>query len=180
MPPQLTHGHQNWMDSKQPLQHCIHIYGLKPLTSDNFSGCKALKYSKPEGNKMTEATTEMGLFETMYNCRAMRKLDTKEVPEAHLLKLIGAANQAPSGSNTQGARWIVVRDPETKAQLAALNKIGVESYLAPLVDNPGSLSHQPADKRQSVAGILWSMLTRLQQIHLCHILRLAAHAGIDR
>ena len=54
-------------------------------------------------------------FETMYNCRAMRKLDTTEVPEAHLVKLVSAAaNQAPSGSNTQGARWIVVRDPETK------------------------------------------------------------------
>lgn len=105
---------------------------------------------------MSEETTEMGLFETIYNCRAMRKLDTKEVPEEHLIKLVSAANQAPSGSNTQGARWIVVRDPETKAQLAALNKTGVESYLAPLVDNPGSLSHQPADKRQRmVNAVVW-------------------------
>ena len=47
-------------------------------------------------------------------------------------------------------------DPEVKAQLAALNKTGVESYLAPLVDNPGSLSHQPADKRQRmVNAVVW-------------------------
>ena len=55
---------------------------------------------------------EMGIFETMYNCRAMRRLDSREVPQAMLEKLIEAANQAPSGSNTQNARWIVVRAPE--------------------------------------------------------------------
>ena len=82
---------------------------------------------------------EMGIFETMYNCRAMRRLDSREVPQATLEKLIEAANQAPSGSNTQNARWIVVRDPAVKAKLAELNRKGVESYLAPLVDNPGSL-----------------------------------------
>ena len=42
---------------------------------------------------------EMGLFEVIYNCRAMRKLDTREVEEEKLVKLIEAANQAPSGSN---------------------------------------------------------------------------------
>ncbi len=105
---------------------------------------------------MLEETTEVGLFETMYNCRAMRKLDTKEVPEEHLVKLVSAANQAPSGSNTQGARWIVVRDPETKAQLAAMNKTIVEKYMVRFVDNPGSLSHHPADKRQRMyKAVLW-------------------------
>ena len=60
---------------------------------------------------MTESTNQMGLFDVMYNCRAMRRLDSREVPETLLRDLISAANQAPSGSNTQGARWIIVRDP---------------------------------------------------------------------
>jgi nitroreductase len=99
---------------------------------------------------------EMGIFETMYNCRAMRRLDSREIPQAMLEKLIEAANQAPSGSNTQNARWIVVRDPAVKAKLAELNRKGVESYLAPLVDNPGSLSHQTADKRKRmVDAVVW-------------------------
>ena len=34
---------------------------------------------------------EMGLFDAMYNCRAMRRLDTREVPEESLIKLIAAA-----------------------------------------------------------------------------------------
>jgi nitroreductase len=73
-----------------------------------------------------------------------------------LRDLISAANQAPSGSNTQGARWIVVRDPETKQQLADLNRQGVDTYLAPLIDNPGSLSHQSGDKRKRmVDAVVW-------------------------
>ena len=102
---------------------------------------------------MSESTNQMGLFDTMYNCRAMRRLDTREVPETLLRDLISAANQAPSGSNTQGARWIVVRDPETKQQLADLNWQGVDTYLAPLIDNPGSLSHQSGDKRKRLSLI---------------------------
>ena len=99
---------------------------------------------------------EMGIFETMYNCRAMRRLEKREVPQESLEKLVEAANQAPSGSNTQNARWIIVRDPTVKAELAELNRIGVENYLAPLIDNPGSLPHQPADKRKRMAdAVVW-------------------------
>ena len=99
---------------------------------------------------------QMGVFDTMYNCRAMRRLNTKKVPEELLRELISAANQAPSGSNTQGARWIVVRAPEIKQRLADLNRQGVETYLAPLIDNPGSLSHQSGDKRKRmVDAVVW-------------------------
>ena len=76
---------------------------------------------------LTDQQNQMGVFDAMYNCRAMRRLDTKEVPEALLTELINAANQAPSGSNTQGARWIVVRDTKVKQRLAELNREGVET-----------------------------------------------------
>ena len=107
---------------------------------------------------MSQKTTEnqMGVFDTIYNCRAMRRLNTKIVPEELLRELISAANQAPSGSNTQGARWIVVRDPQIKQRLAELNRQGVETYLAPLIDNPGSLPHQSGDKRKRmVDAVVW-------------------------
>ena len=77
--------------------------------------------------------SEMGIFETIYNCRAMRKLDSREVPQGDLEKLISAANPAPSGSNNQNARWLVVRNQEIKTKLAELNRAGVKSYLAPLI-----------------------------------------------
>lgn len=101
---------------------------------------------------------EMSIFDVMYNCRAMRRLDKREVPEEQLVKLIEAANQAPSGSNVQNGRWIVVRDAETKKKLADLNRIGVEAYLTPMLENPGSLPHQSEDKRRKMAeSVVWQM-----------------------
>ncbi|MDZ7686091.1 MAG: nitroreductase family protein [Gammaproteobacteria bacterium] len=101
---------------------------------------------------------EMGLFDVMYNCRAMRRLDTTEVPEDLLVKLIDAANQAPSGSNMQNGRWIVARDPEVKKGLAELNREGVEAYIGPQIDNPGSLSHQSeARRKRMLDAVIWQM-----------------------
>ncbi|MCZ6855167.1 MAG: nitroreductase family protein [Gammaproteobacteria bacterium] len=96
------------------------------------------------------------LFDVMYNCRAMRRLDSKPVPEELLLKLIEAANQAASGSNMQRARWIIVRDAEQRARLAALNKTAVEAYVGPQSGRAGSLPHQSAEKRQRMLdSVLW-------------------------
>lgn len=99
---------------------------------------------------------EMGVLETIYNCRAMRKLESDEVPEELLVKLVDAANQAPSGSNMQRARWIVVRDPDQKAALAELNKKAVEAYIGPQSGRATALPHQSADKRQRMLNaVLW-------------------------
>ena len=103
-------------------------------------------------------SAEPGIFEVMYSCRAMRRLDTREVPEEMLVKLIEAANQAPSGSNMQNGRWIVVRDPETKQKLADMNRASVEAYLAPQIENPGSLPHQNELKRKRmIDAVVWQM-----------------------
>ncbi|HJL61947.1 MAG TPA: nitroreductase family protein [Pseudomonadales bacterium] len=99
---------------------------------------------------------EIGLFEAMYNCRAMRRLADREVPEDLLVELISAANQAPSGSNMQSARWIVVRDQDTRKRLSDLNKQAVEAYIGPQSTRPGSLPHQSEAKRKRMLeSVLW-------------------------
>jgi len=101
---------------------------------------------------------EMSIFETIYNCRAMRRLDTREVPEDLLVKLVDAANQAPSGSNMQNGRWIVVRDANVRQQLADLNRKGVEAYIGPQASRPGSLPHQSEAKRKRMLdAVVWQM-----------------------
>lgn len=100
--------------------------------------------------------SEPGLFEIMYSCRAMRRLKSDPIAEDTMLKLIDAANQAPTGSNRQGARWIVVTDPAQRAKLAELNKAAVTSYIAPDAARPEALPHQDAEKRQRMLNaVLW-------------------------
>lgn len=103
---------------------------------------------------MTElpATGDMPLSEAIYNCRAMRKLEFREVPEPLLIKLIDAANQAPSGSNAQRARWVVVRDADQKRRLAALNRKFAELYIAPSLENPASDA-----QARMLKAVLWQM-----------------------
>ena len=107
---------------------------------------------------------EPGLFEVMYSCRAMRRIKPDAVPEDLLVKLIDAANQAPSGSNQQRARWIVARDPAVRARLAALNKAAVEAYVAPGGQRPASVAHQDAAKRERMLDALRWQAEHMQDI----------------
>jgi len=98
----------------------------------------------------------MDIFDVIYNCRAMRRLDTKPVPAELLVKLVDAANQAASGSNMQRARWIVVTDTAVKKKLADLNRQGVESYIGPQTSRPGAVPHQSKEKRlRMLDAVIW-------------------------
>lgn len=65
---------------------------------------------------------EMGIFDVMFSNRAMRRIKPDDLPEDLLRQLIEAANQAPTASNNQNTRWIIVRDAEQKQKLADLNR----------------------------------------------------------
>ena len=100
----------------------------------------------------------MDVFDVMYHCRSMRRLDKKPVPAELLVKLVDAANQAPSGSNMQNARWLVVTDNSIKKELADLNRKGVESYIGPQKSRSDALPHQSKDKRlRMLDAVIWQM-----------------------
>lgn len=69
--------------------------------------------------------------ELLATTRAVRKrLDlTKPVPREIINECLELAVQAPTGSNSQGWRWVVVDDPDTRQALAELYKRGGSEYL---------------------------------------------------
>lgn len=89
----------------------------------------------------------MDLFDVMYNCRAMRRLDTREVPEEQLVKLVEAANQAASGGNQQRGRWLVVRDADQKQALATLNHEVRAEFVQGRIDRGEALPHHDTATR---------------------------------
>ena len=103
---------------------------------------------------MTSEATD--LFYVIHNCRAMRRLKPDPVPDRILTKLLDAANQGPTGSNKQNARWIVVRDPAQKKKLSALNRKAVDTYI-------GNLRDVVPDMRGIVKAVMW------QREHLADI-----------
>jgi len=62
----------------------------------------------------------MDIFEAIYSQRAMRRLKTDPVPDELIWKILDAAIRAPSGSNQQPWKFIVIRDPETKKRIGEL------------------------------------------------------------
>lgn len=99
---------------------------------------------------------EMGIFEVIYNCRAMRRIKPDPVPEELLVRLIDAANQAPSGSNAQNGRWLVVRDPAQKERLAELNRKVFEAYTSSSGGRPAALPHHaPEARARMLEAVRW-------------------------
>ena len=59
----------------------------------------------------------MELMDAIKGRRSIRKYKSDPVSDKDLETILEAARWAPSWANTQCARWIVVRDPDTKAKL---------------------------------------------------------------
>ena len=81
--------------------------------------------------------------------RAVRKrLDLdRPVPDDVLLECLRLAVQAPTGSNTQNWRWMIVRDEERKAELARIyNELGADYLRAKrAAQAPGSQNERVFD-----------------------------------
>ena len=60
----------------------------------------------------------MDVYEAIANRKSVREFQDKDVPEEITSRLLEAARLAPSASNRQEWRFIVVRDPATRKQLS--------------------------------------------------------------
>ena len=70
----------------------------------------------------------MDVFEAIRNRRSIRRYKTDPVDDSAVQKVLEAAHWAPSWGNTQCWRFIVVRDPKTKGEIA-------DTLVKVLVDN---------------------------------------------
>ena len=77
---------------------------------------------------MEKSAPTTDVFEIMHTCRAMRRLKPDPIPEDVLVKLVDAAIHAPSSSNAQNWRFVIVRDREQKRRIAELWRNGAAWY----------------------------------------------------
>ncbi len=62
----------------------------------------------------------MPLGDAMFSLRAIRRFKPDPIPDADVQTILKAAIHAPNGGNAQPWRFIVLRDPDARAQFAAL------------------------------------------------------------
>ena len=62
----------------------------------------------------------MDFYEVVKTRRSVRSFSDKPIPEDVLKRVLNAARVAPSGSNRQPTRLIVVKDPKERKALVPL------------------------------------------------------------
>ncbi len=71
----------------------------------------------------------MDVFEALYTTRAMRRVSENPIPEDVLKQMVDAGIRAPSGSNRQGWKFILVTDQEIRNQLGDLYREAWDFYV---------------------------------------------------
>ena len=102
------------------------------------------------------------LFEAIYTQRAIRRWLPDPLPDDLLWQIVEAATKAPSGSNSQPWRFLVIRDAEARRRLAEALRAAVGSD-APITKyfEEGSRS-EDRSTRLMLSGAL-KILTNLEQ-----------------
>ena len=91
----------------------------------------------------------MDVFEALYTTRAMRRVSEDPIPEDILKQMVDAGIRAPSGSNRQGWKFIVVTDQEIKNQLGDSYREAWDFYVKEFYGGTEDMgaSNVPNDKK---------------------------------
>lgn len=68
----------------------------------------------------------MEIHEALYTTRAMRRVTAEPIPDDVQARILDAAVRAPSGGNSQTWRFLLVDDPDLKAQLGPLYRTAMD------------------------------------------------------
>ena len=91
----------------------------------------------------------MDVFEALYTTRAMRRVSEDPIPEDILKQMVDAGIRAPSGSNRQGWKFIVVTDQEIRNQLGDSYREAWDFYVKEFYGGSADMgaSNVPNDKK---------------------------------
>ena len=108
--------------------------------------------------------------ELLSTTRAVRRrLDLeREVPDHLLLRCIELAEQAPSGGDISSRRWLVIRDPEIKKQLADLYRAAGGSGIIERAEERRGSGH-PKERVLDSASYLAANLERVPVLVLATV-----------
>lgn len=101
-----------------------------------------------ENESQSTQQEEIGLFEAIYTQRGIRYLKPDPIPNEILYKLIQAATKAPSATNRQTWRFIVIRDAEVKQRIGEVYKRTFEELYG-----PGAVEARPVDFKMFTSGL---------------------------
>ena len=116
--------------------------------------------------------------ELLTTTRTVRKrLDfDKPVPRKLIEECLAIAFQAPNGSNQQGWSWVFVDDPDTRAAMADLYRLGLRDHLAR--DRSGEVEpDRSAPTQQRISQSVSYLLEHMQDVPVLLVPAVARRYG---
>lgn len=112
--------------------------------------------------------------EVLTTTRAVRKrIDfDRPIERDVIMECVEIAQQAPTGSNRQGWRWMFVEDPEKKAAIADLYRANFYPYIG--MDNPDT---DELPERDAGDRILSSAVHMARRLHEVPLMAIPLHTG---
>jgi nitroreductase len=92
---------------------------------------------------------QMGVFQAMHTARALRRLKPDPVPDEVIAKVVDAGVRAPTGSNLQNWRFIVVKDAARRRQIADAYRASME-IAGRAYSNRKPPAHMTKDRQQKM------------------------------
>ena len=110
-----------------------------------------------------------------------RRLDLdREVPDKVLLDCIDLAEQAPAGANyASSRRWLIIRDPETRAKLAQLYREGAGDSISRMARRFRGAGH-PNQRMWDSTAYLSANLERVPALVIATVLGIPENTGRPR
>ena len=96
---------------------------------------------------------DIGLFQTLYTTRALRRLRPDPIPNDVLFQILDAAIRAPSGQNAQDWRFVVVTDPILKQRLQDWARAGWQRYQPQYLERPELMDDLPRSRRLALKSV---------------------------
>jgi nitroreductase len=109
---------------------------------------------------------DVGLFEAMRTCRAIRRLKPDPVPVALVRKVCEAATFAPSGGNRQPWFFVAVMDAERRAYVAERYRRAFTRYIAPAQAAAATPDYPEAKRRNLRAAVYLAEHLHEVPVHL--------------
>lgn len=111
-------------------------------------------------------TLDLTPDELLTTTRAVRKrLDLDRPVERSVIEeCLDIAMQAPTGSNMQNWHWVIVTDPDHRAELAEIYREGARGYLLP-ADGEAGDADVPTGTDDQQARVISSALYLAEQLH---------------
>ena len=92
----------------------------------------------------------MDVYEALYTTRAMRRVKADPIPVEVQKKILDAAIRAPSGGNSQTWSFLLVDDPEIKAQLGPIYRECMSTLWATIYKERIETANATPDDPESV------------------------------